>query len=231
MCFSCFSKFNPSEIFQLQCLCRYCHFCLVFKLKEVTDGKMVLNKYEINHLKGGFCLCKGTFDFKEVLHILNEPFIIETNKAKQRLTQLAMTICCYCHNLLIESGANEPKKLNMKLKIKKMLNDDLVSGIDYYEHEHSICGKCINKLVTINIKRKKKNENRKDSKSNNNNNSIEENNEDDNNSYSHSNFNKEKNDDLIIFHCRICDIDHYIEAKDLESKRESICCSQQCRVF
>lgn len=208
-CFSCGSQYNKEDIIKLSCSCLICKICLLKKINQATNNRIILNKYEKSINFEGYCLCVGRFNLQKAIQLIEMPFTEETNQAMNRFTQTVLLSCmACCQNIndldsIKDTSANVNKREYIQLKISKTIHNNLRPGLDYVDSDHLICLKCINNLGLNNIGNSIK---RKGSKL------------------------KDKVIEEYSQYCSLCGIDHIIDKNTLYSKKDTIICGHQCLI-
>lgn len=86
------------QIFELQCGCRYCKNCLMTKIDQSTDGKVVMNKMELSSskLKKVKCICGINFDVEYAIAVSVPNIELYIQESESRLSNYVSNNCLVC---------------------------------------------------------------------------------------------------------------------------------------
>ena len=213
-CIKC--KKPQSDLITITCGCKYCEDCLYELLNTITEGQIILNGYEANHISTNDidkCPdCDKKINLDNIVLLLEEKgrnFEVEYNEAKIRMNNYCKTMCLDCtkkftNEKSLEVGHNSKKeilRLNVMINkhclkdLKRNIGEDLdiVPGLDYSESQHVICYDCYKKNKDAKIKRI---------------NEVE----------------------YKVITCNICSFKHYFNMKDWDKWNKSDACCK-CIIF
>ena len=203
-CVSCDTLIDDNK-YELKCGCNYCENCFIDLLKNVTDEKMCLNRFEIEHCKKENCKCGKIIDIEQMLKLYS-PTQKEKNAAINRMVIYIKTLCYNCEKKI--GIINKEKKIEKleELKLIKIKKEKDQNPIEFSDTDHLCCIPCYKKQKKVKIQDK---ENNKEEEK-------EENNKNEDN-------NKKKDIKLKKIFCKICNKEHYqiLEEEEDDAK----CCS------
>ena len=213
-CIMC--KKPQSNLLTITCGCKYCEDCLYELLNTITEGQIILNRYEAIQLSTNGIdkcpTCEKNINLNNIVFFLEEKgrnFEVEYNEAKIRMKNYCKTMCFDCtkkftNEKSLEVGHNSKKEmlqLNVMINkhclkdFKKTIGEDMEiePDLDYSESTHVICYNCYKK--NKNAKAKTINE-------------VE----------------------YKVITCNICSVKHYFNMKDWDKwNKNDVCC--KCIIF